>query len=260
MTYFNLRKRSPEPELYEDFDEVDELDGGHETGAEEQPAAPAGLYGALKSGLCGPGAWITARFGAGTSWAVHVGSVWAVGYYRGWVAVLLPAVWLVAFAAFVPREYLERAAAWVEHRTAGRTPAADAPDIEEKPPTSPLIAVMWQLIGDAPGVHVKALAEHLQEASPDGVLDRAVVRAKLGSLGIPVRASVRDAAGRVNEGVHRADLQAWQEALPDPSAVPAPEARSGPVATAVTCDVADAPTPVATPLPRLRRLLSRGAA
>jgi hypothetical protein len=253
VTYFNLRKRDPEPEPDEDIEVEDEA-------AEEEPAAPTGVGGALKAGICGPGAWITARFGPGTSWAVHVGSVWAVGYYRGWVSVALPVAWLLAFAAFVPREQMERAAAWIERRAAGRPPAGAESEPAEEAPVDPLVTVLWALISDAPGVHVKTLAEHLQAAAPGEVVDRAAVRAKLAARGIPTRASVRAVDGRVNEGVHRVDLQAWQEALPDPSPRPAPEARSGPVATAVTCDVGDVPTPVATPLSRLRGLLSRGAA
>lgn len=84
------------------------------------------------------------------------------------------------------------------------------------------------------------------------------MRAKLGALNIPVRASVRDAAGRVNEGVHRDDLEAWEEA-PSPTGTGAPsDARSDPCSDAVTSDVAARRAGVAMPLSRLRRLLPRG--
>ncbi|MFJ8538148.1 hypothetical protein [Streptomyces sp. NPDC093591] len=255
MTYFNLRKTEPVPDL----DVRDEVVSEDEVVADEASAAPTGLAGALWAGVGGPGRWLLARGRADVAWVLHVGSVWAVGFYGGWVAVGLVTGWVLAVAAFVPRDRLEGWAEWVERRSAGRPPAAPESEPEELP-VDPLVTVMWKLIGDARGVHVKTLAEYLTAATPGESVDRAAVRAKLGALGIPTRASVRDAEGRVNEGVYGVDLQAWQEALPDPSPGAAPEARSGPVATAVTCDVADVPTPVATPLARLRGLLSRGGA
>jgi hypothetical protein len=261
MTYFSLRKREHEPEPAEDFDdEAEEPDSEDEPTDEEQPAAPKGCLGALLVGVRGPSAWLTARFGASVSWAVHVLAVWAVGFYGGWVAVALVVAWLLAVAAFVPREQLERAASWVERRTTGRATVEAELEPGAEPVADPLVTVLWRLIADAPGVHVKTLAEHLQAAAPGEAVDRAAVRAKLAARSIPTRASVRDADGRVNEGVHRDDLKEWEEALPGLGDAPSPEVRSGPVATAVTCDVAAPPTPVATPLSRVRRLLSREGA
>lgn len=249
MNYFSLRKRDPEPEP----DEATEETPIEDEESEEQPTGkPAGP---LLTGLLGPGQWIAARFGTGAAWGVHVVAVWAIGFYGGWAAAGIVTVWLLAVLLFVPREHLERLAARIEKRS----PEEDQEAGEERP-GEPLAAVLWQLIGDAPGTHLKTLAEHLQAAAPEQPVDRAAVRAKLGALGIPVRASVRDAAGRVNEGVHRGDLQAWAEALSPTGPGTPPGPRSGPVATPVTCDVADAPTDVATPRPRLRRLLSRGGA
>lgn len=252
MNYFSLRKERPEPEpeaVEEDFVEtVDE---------EPEEESPAAARGPVLTGLLGPGNWIAARFGTGAAWAVHLVAVWAIGFYGGLVAAGIVVVWLLAVLLFVPREHLDRATTWVERRTTGVS-ELPADDLAE-PPVDALVAVLRRLIGDAPGVHLKTVAEHLQTAAPEEVLDRPMVRAKLAALQIPTRASVRDASGRVNEGVHRADLVAWLEALPAPASDAAPGPGSKPVATAVTCDVADAPTPVATPLSRVRRLLSRGA-
>lgn len=253
MTYFQLRKRAPELEpddAQEDAEETTE-----DAVEEEQPAA----RGPLLAGLTGPSSWLAARFGVNTAWGVHIVAVWAVAFYRGWIAAGVALVWLFAVLAFVPREHLERLADRIENPR----PDEDQKVGEGPPPEplcEPLAVVLKQLIGDAPGAHLKTLAEHLQAAAPEQPVDRAAVRAKLAALGIPVRPSVRDAAGRVNEGVHRADLQAWEEA-PSPTVTDTPsEARSEPVATPVTCDVGKESTTVGTPRSGLRRLLPRGGA
>ena len=185
----------------------------------------------------GPGARalvlrLLGRFG----WkAVAVGAavvVYAAARYRTWIPWLL-----VVFAA----------AAWMHAPDPASDAAEDQPEEAGEQPLDPLPWLLWRLIGDAPGVHVKTLTEHLQNAAPGETLDRATVRAKLGALGIPVRASVRDAAGRVNEGVHRDDLKAWEQARSPAPPVPLSKTRSGPVATALTSDVADPATGVATP-------------
>lgn len=256
MTYFSLRKHEPEPEPVES-----EKQASVEDEAREEDAPKGKPSGPILTGLLGPGAWLAARFGTGTAWGVHGVAVWAIGFYRGWMAAGIVLVWLLVVLAFVPREYLERLADRIEHRTSHDQQAG------EGPPGEPLAAVLWQLIGDAPGTHLKTLTERLQEAAPEHPPDRAAVKAKLAALGITVKASVRDARGKVNEGVHRVDLQAWEQALPAPGPTPAPEPRSSPVATAVTCDVAAVPTPVAgaptgaaTRRFPFRRLLSRGGA
>lgn len=257
MSYFDLRKRAAEPEPEEAAEDETPAAAEAEETEEEKPAAKA--HGPLLTGLLGPGRWLTAHFGINTAWAVHVVAVWAIGFYGGWFAVGVILVWLVAVLLFVPREHLERLADRIEKPT----PNEDQEAGEEQPPEHPgghYSVVLWQLIGDAPGTHLKTLAEHLQAAAPEQPVDRAAVRAKLGALGIPVRASVRDAAGRVNEGVHRADLLAWEDAL-SPTDIDTPsEPRSEPVATPVTCDVGKEATAVATPLNPFSRLLSRGGA
>lgn len=252
MSYFSLRKQEPEPESDEAEEEVDEE--AEETAEDDvEKERPATKRGPLLTGLLGPGRWLTAHFGINTAWAVHIVAVWAIGFYGGWLAVGVVLVWLLAVLAFVPREHLERLAARIEKR-----PPEEDQEAGEGHPGEPLAAVLWHLIGDAPGAHLKTVAEHLQAAAPEQSVDRAAVRAKLGALGIPVRASVRDAAGRVNEGVHRADLQAWAEALSPTETDTPSEARSEPVATPVTCDVGNDATAVATPPNPFSRLLSRG--
>ncbi|MEV6504814.1 hypothetical protein AB0M61_01665 [Streptomyces sp. NPDC051642] len=253
MTYFNLRKRAaePDPEAV-DEEEFDEADDEPDTVA----VPPAGWADALRLGICGPGAWMTARFGITTSWTVHVVAAWAFFYYGAWVAAGIAAGWSLAVLAFVPREHLDRVTAAVE-RLHMRRPGT-APNGGDEPLVDPVVTLLWKLIGDAPGTHLKTLTAHLQEAAPEQPLNKAAVRAHLLALQIPVKPSVRDAAGRVNEGVHRDDLKAWQQALPSTVSGTPSEARSSPVATAVTCDVGKRRTVVATPLSALRRLLPRG--
>lgn len=257
MNFISLRKRDQEP-VDEDLDETEE-----EPDEEQQPAKPkkqVGFVGALFIGVCGPAQWIAGRFGTGAAWTAHFVAVWAVGYYGGWAAFGVVTTWLLLVLAFVPREHLDRAAAVVEQLGERRrqAPGEDVPEAGEGAALHPLVAVLWDLIGDAPGVHLKTLAEHLQAAVPEHPIDRAEVRAKLGALQIPVRGSVRDAAGRVNEGVYGADLRAWQQALPQAGTGTSSEVRSDPVATPLTSDAGNGSDEVATPFSRLRRLLPRG--
>ncbi len=252
MSYFSLRKQEPEDEP----DEAIEAAPDEEEAVEEAgPDAPSGLFGALWAGVSGPGKWLIAHGRPGVAWTLYAGSVWAPAYYGGWVAVGVPAVWVALTLAFMPRDFKDRASAWIErHITARPTPG-------EEPAAPPIVAVMWGLIGDAPGVHLKTLAATLQEALPEGVeevVDKAAVRAKLAALRIPTKGSVRDAAGRVNEGVHRTDLKAWEAALPDHSPDTPTGARSDPGSDALTSEVAERRKVAATPLTRLRGMLSRG--
>lgn len=183
----------------------------------------------------------------------------------GWKTVLI-GVAVLLYAANRYRTWIPYglavacAAAWMHVPDDTEAQAGEQPGEEpEETPTDPLPGLLWKLIGEAPGTHLKTLTEHLNTAAPEAGFDRAAVRAALAERRIPVRPSVRDVAGRVNEGVHRDDLEAWEQTLSPAAPAPLPETRSEPVATAVTCDVAEAPTGVATPLSPLRRLLSRGA-
>lgn len=259
MTFISLRKHDPEP-VDEDLDETAE-----EPDDEEQPQPPKKQVNgpeAVMIGVCGPAQWIAGRFGTGAAWGAHGVALWAVGYYGGWVAFGAITGYLLAVLLFIPREHLERAATAIEQLGGRRLqPGGEtAAEAGEGPALHPIVTVLWELIADAPGVHLKTLAKDLQAAAPEQPVDRAAVRAKLAALGIPVRGSVRDAAGRVNEGVHRADLTAWQQTLPPAASGAPPGPRSGPVATPVTCDVGNRSEGIATPLSRRRRGRRRGAA
>ncbi|WP_405925434.1 hypothetical protein [Streptomyces sp. NBC_00035] len=256
MTYFNPRKRGLAPET--ETAEADAEYAEAEAPDDEAPDEPHGLVGALWAGISGPGRWLTARGRPGLAWLLYAGSAWAAGYYGGWAAAGVILVWLLTVLLFIPREDLDRLTAALERRAAG-TPAETAEEPAAGTFIDPLPGILWELIGEAPGVHLKTVVTHLHQSGLDTACDKAAVRAALTRRGITVKGSVRGADNRVNEGVHRADLQAWEEARSPAATANAPEARSGSVATALTSDVAKPTTPAATPLPRLRRLLSRGA-
>lgn len=176
---------------------------------------------------------LAARLGWKGTLAALVVAGYAVARYRTAFAWML-AAWCVA--------------AWMHAPDREEQPAAEAgeqPPVET--PTDPLPSLLWDLIGEAPGVHVKGIVEHLHETGRDPTCQPADVRAALGRRGIPVRASVRDAAGRVNQGVHRDDLTTWEQALSPAAPAPLSKARSNPATTPLTSGVADAATTVATP-------------
>lgn len=261
MSFISLRKHGPEPEPDEDLEEFEEQPDDEER-QPAKPEKPVGGAGAFMLGVCGPAQWIAGRFGTGAAWGAHGFALWAVGHYGGWVAFGIVTGYLLAVLLFIPREHLERAAAFVEQlgERLHRHDDGDAEEAGEGQPLHPIAEVLWRLIGEAPGVHLKTLTAHLQQAAPEQPLDKAAVRARLTALGIPVKPSVRDARGKVNEGVHRGDLTAWQQALPRTTSGTPSEARSGAVATPVTCDVGNRSGGVVVPLSRLRRGRRRGAA
>lgn len=217
MTYFNLRKHDPKPAL-EDVDEE----------FEDEPLAdavpPASWVDALRIGITGPGAWITARFGITTAWTLHAFALWAVGYYGRWIAAGIVTVWTLAVLAFIPREYLDRAATGierlasaVERRLAGapKPPANPAPGAEREA----VRRLLLDLIGDAHGVHLKAVLAHLQKHGQWEGRKVADLRVHLQALGIPVDPKLR--VGKVpTRGVSRAALEALppvEETHPSPA-------------------------------------------
>lgn len=173
------------------------------------------------------------RFGWKTVLTGAAVAVFATVRYRtafGW----LLAVWCAAAWMHAPSNDQERPA------EAGEEDLPAAPE-------DPFPGMVWDLIGDAPGVHIKRVVEWLHETGLDTVCTAADVTAGLTRRQIPIRPSVRDATGRVNKGVHRDDLEEWLQA--HSPAVPAAlsKACSYSATTALTSDVADAPTDVATP-------------
>jgi hypothetical protein len=212
MTYFSLRKHQPEPApVEEDLDEVvDELDEETEPVVDEAPAEPPGSLGALLLGVCGPSSWIAARFGTGWAWGVHVVAVWAVGFYGGWTAAGIILAWLAAVLLFIPKEYLDRATAWTERRTA-RTPDETQPEAAEDAPADPRHALaQWLLdtIGKRPGIHLRELYPAMRELPGHEGRTDAELRALLRAFDVPVHRSLR--LGRVagRSGVRRGDVEA----------------------------------------------------
>jgi hypothetical protein len=215
MTYFSLRKQAPDPEPEEAEQELEMTD---DEPADPAPAAVAAAHHPIVTGLLGPGTWIAARLGTGPAWAVHIVSVWAVAFYRGWVAVAVPTLWAVAIAAFIPRDYLVRAAEAVEAiDVRRRKPAPDTP------PGGELEAVrrlLLDLIGEARGVHLRTVLDHLQEHGQWEGRTVADLRVHLEALGIPVQPKVK-VNGVPTRGVYRADLDALSP-LEETSASPTP--------------------------------------
>ncbi|MFD0032509.1 hypothetical protein ACFVJK_30430 [Streptomyces sp. NPDC127172] len=230
MTFINLRKHA-QPEPVEDVEDVDPDEAVEDDdGLVQEPEGHAvlGLLPALYQGVRGWCAWCSARIGVGPTWALHGFALYAAEHYSVWVTYGVCGPFMAAVLAFTPRESLERLAARLDARDAARAarrgrstaPAADVPDESPaEPPVDPLPALMWRLIGDAAGVHLKTLTEALAEAAVGAgqrAPTKADVEAALEARNIPLRPSVRDTREKVNKGVHRVDLEAWESALSQP--------------------------------------------
>ncbi|MFF4552736.1 hypothetical protein [Streptomyces sp. NPDC001422] len=215
MTYFSLRKRPTEPEEAEPEEAEEEQ-------PEEPAETPAPARGPIITGLLGPGTWIAAKAGTGAAWGVHIVSGWAVVYYGGWVAVGVPIAWAVAVLAFVPREFLERAATAVEGLDVRRRkPSADAaPKPAPEGEREAVRRLLLDLIGEAHGVHLRTVLAHLQEHGQWEGRTVAELRVHLEALGIPVQPKVK-VGGTPTRGVLRADLEALSP-VPETSPSPAP--------------------------------------
>ncbi|MET9096216.1 hypothetical protein ABZX72_29475 [Streptomyces cyaneofuscatus] len=114
---------------------------------------------------------------------------------RRWPAVLwaLVPLWCWAAIRAIPAEDEE-------------TPEEEA-SIPEATETEreQLLALVRDLIGDRPGVHLSVLLGHLQKHGQGEGWTIALLRTRLPLLGLPVRKSVK-VRGRVAYGVHRDDL------------------------------------------------------
>lgn len=210
MSYFNLRKRAPEPEpqpdlVEEDLDEAEVVD---EASVKEQPT---GSTNPVLLGILGPGAWIAARFGTGVAWGVHIVAVWAIGFYGGWLAVGLVAAWLLAVGVFVPREHLDRATAWIEELGEERTEEPGEPELEEPRESDPeevyAATLEWicAQISDRNGIHISDLLNHAHAHGLHTDLDVPAFRAVLERWGFPIRQQLK-VGGRNRPGIHRDDL------------------------------------------------------
>jgi len=178
---------------------------------------------------------LVGRFGWKTVLAGAVVVVFAILRYRtafGW----LLALWCAASWMHAPAPAEEQ-----------QTEKAGEEEPSAEIPYDPLPEILWDLIGDAPGVHVKRVVTWLHENGWEEDSSAADVKAGLARRGIPWRASVRGADGKVNQGVHRDDLEAWEQARsPIPPAGPS-ESRSYGSATPLTSCFYEAATGVATP-------------
>lgn len=223
MSLVSLRKRVQEPPEDAPLEDVEpDEETEDDDGQDQEPEGNVpGLLPALYQGVHGWCTWCAGRIGVGPTWAVHGVAAYAAEHYNAWVTTGVTSTFVVACSLFIPREALERAVARLDARDAAREArraprdesAAEAP---EESPGDPLPPLMWRLIGEASGVHLKTLTEVLAEAAQKGGQrppSKAEVEAALEDRGIPLRDSVRDARGKVNRGVHRADLEAWGKGL-----------------------------------------------
>jgi hypothetical protein len=215
MSYFNLRKRADEPEP----EEVEEQEPAAEEEAEQVEERPAKEYGPILTGLFGPARWIAARFGASTALGVHVGSVWAIGYYGGWTAAGVLLAWLLAVLWFVPREHLDRASGWIERRTHGAA-EPEGSTVEERPASAPedvyAATLQWvrSQIGDSNGIHLSELLAHAHAHNLHTDLNVPAFRTVLERWGFTIRQQLK-VGGRNRPGIHRDDLP--KQPLPSPS-------------------------------------------
>lgn len=216
MTYFNLRKRvdepGPEPEEEAEEEQPEELE---DEPAEQQPKRRT--YGPIATGLLGPGMWIAARFGTGAAWGVHGVAVWAIGYYGGWAAAGIVLLWLLLVGLFTPSEALDRLSGWIENLHVRRLRAAvqAAPGGEREA----VRRLLLDLIGEAPGVHLKTVLAHLQKHGQWEGRKVADLRVHLEALGIPVDLKLR-VDGTPTRGVRRADLEAPSPPVETPPSPP----------------------------------------
>lgn len=215
MTYFSLRKRAPEPEPEPEPEAGAPADQAPAENQETEQEQAAKQHGPVLAGLLGPSQWITGHLGAGPAWGIHVVGVWAPCYYGGWAAVLVPAGWLLTVLLFVPREHLDRLSARIERGRAKPTPVG-APTEGGR---DGILALLHSLIGDAHGVHLRTVLDHLQEHGQWEGREVADLRRHLEALGIPVRPKVK--IGKTpTRGVLKADLDTLppiEETAPSPT-------------------------------------------
>ncbi|MFE3853416.1 hypothetical protein ACFXPN_20050 [Streptomyces griseorubiginosus] len=223
MTFISLRKPQPDPDDTDPSAEKDVLEAaGPEEGAETEDGKPIGFPGALVQGVTGWFTWCASLITPRWTYTLHLVAVWAACYYGGWVFVGVVLALAVAFVTFMPRDPVDRITTRLEQVGTPRadTPDKDSPATPEQPPADPLVALMWKLIGGASGVHLKTLAKVLAAAAEQAGKEapsKALVEAALTTRGIPLRDSVRDTSKKVNRGVHREDLTAWEQALSQPA-------------------------------------------
>lgn len=230
MSHFSLRKQTtdPEPADTEEPEEAEDssADAQPTDKTSKEPAAIPSLPRAVAIAVRDWLTWCSNLIGTTATYIGHVVAIWACAHYDNlWILYGVTIGLAVAVAAFLPEASVDRAVTRLEQlRKRPTKPSAQAAAAPAKqPPTDPLIDLLWRLIGDAPGVHLKTLTETLaatQQGSGEAP-SRAAVEAALTARHITLRPSVRDTRDKVNRGVHREDLTAALP-LPSPTAAPGP--------------------------------------
>lgn len=124
--------------------------------------------------------------------------VLAAGAYGVWWLVRR---WPVILWAAVPLW------CWAAIRALDTDDETPAPAEATEAQREQLLALVRDLIGDRPGVHLATLLDHLQKHGQGEGWTVALLRERLPLLGVPVRRSVK-VAKKVAYGVHRDDLPA----------------------------------------------------
>lgn len=239
----SLWKRDPDPEPDTDVEDVEPDESAEDDdGQEPEPEGrPLGLLPALYQGTRNWCAWCSGRISTGGTLGVHTAALYAAEHYNAWVTFGVTAGFVLAVCLFTPQEPFDRIAGRLDAYDAARWARRASPDESDdepgtealdKLPADRLPALMWRLIGDASGVHLKTLTEALARAAEkegERPPTKAEVEAALMTRGIALRDSVRDARGKVNKGVHRDDLEAWQKARSSTQNTPPLQARSSTV-------------------------------
>ncbi|MDX5570959.1 hypothetical protein PYK79_57325, partial [Streptomyces sp. ID05-04B] len=209
MTFINLRKHPPADTTPDHHEPPEDLDD--EAPDDDQPDEQdreVTFLAALPTGVKGWWTLTSRPLGTRGAYTAHALALWSAAHYGGWILVAVVLVLTAGVASFMPAQPFDRMAGRLLE--AGRTPPQEQP---AQPPQDPLVTVLWTLIADAPGTHLKTLAHTLAKAAEkEGCTPptKADTERALTARGIPLRPSVRDTRDKVNKGVHREDLEAWQ--------------------------------------------------
>jgi hypothetical protein len=222
VTFINLRKPKPDPETAQDEGAEDEALEADSPEDQAEDDKPVGYVRALQQGVADWFTWCANLITPRWTYTLHLVALWAACYYGAWVTWGVVLGLAVAIVTFMPRDPVDRLTTRLEHvgTPQPETPAEGAPATPEPPPGDPLVALLWKLIAGASGVHLKTLTAVLAAAAEkegNEAPSKALVEAALTTRGIPLRDSVRDTRRKINKGVHREDLQAWEQALSQPT-------------------------------------------
>lgn len=222
MTFISLRKPQPGPENAQDEGAEDEALEADSPEDQAEDDKPVGYFRALQQGVTGWFTWCANLITPRWTYSLHLVALWAACYYGAWVTWCVVLGLAVAIVTFMPRDPVDRLTNRLEHVGTPQpdTPAQGTPATPGPPSVDPLVALMWKLIAGASGVHLKTLTAVLAAAAEkegNEPPSKALIEAALTTRGIPLRESVRDTRRKINKGVHREDLQAWEQTLSHPT-------------------------------------------